>query len=162
MADREIKFRAWDKENQIMSRPFTITNLQDQDDFLFDIGEQPDACCRWNEFGLNNPNHIVMQFTGLHDKAGKEIYEGDLIKECVIGQMIWDGDAIVEECPIAQIYYKAPYFRAKQVKKGKTKRDRGKPPSELNISTYDGLYQWPKDMEVIGNIHETPDLLEKK
>jgi len=50
---REIKFRAWDKES--MWQP--------------DLGSLP----------ADNTN-ILMQYTGLKDKNGKEIYEGDIVK----------------------------------------------------------------------------------
>ena len=64
---REIKFRAWDKENKVMIYPKGI---------LFD-GRVVNFNC-----GILEPfeEYELMQFTGLYDKNGKEIYEGDIIK----------------------------------------------------------------------------------
>ena len=58
---REIKFRAWHTEKKRMFPPWSIwkSNLHGYDD----------SCC------LN-----LMQYTGLKDKNGKEIYEGDIVR----------------------------------------------------------------------------------
>jgi hypothetical protein len=56
---REIKFRAWDGVDY-MSSPFTLQDLQ----------------ARKIEF---TNEVILMQYTGLLDKNGKEIYEGDIV-----------------------------------------------------------------------------------
>lgn len=58
---REIKFRAWDGE--AISFPLTI-------------GDIVSGHLDWND---ENPP-ILMQYTGLKDKNGKEIYEGDVVK----------------------------------------------------------------------------------
>jgi uncharacterized phage protein (TIGR01671 family) len=72
---REIKFRVWDKDSETMIYDVGITpkndgfvpyqipvNTHDSDQFDYYL------------------NGILMQYTGLKDKNGKEIYEGDIVK----------------------------------------------------------------------------------
>jgi hypothetical protein len=61
---REIKFRVWDIDGKVIYK--TIIDLY--------------SC--WDEFNGFDRNHqVVMQYTGLKDKNGKEIYEGDIFRD---------------------------------------------------------------------------------
>ncbi len=89
-------------------------------------------------FYIHN-KETIGQYTGLHDKNGKEIYEGDIVKfEDVSGYK--DGCASVIWHEDSCGYY--------------LEND------DDNI--YDTLYDFTPSyqMEVIGNIHENPELLE--
>ena len=59
---REIKFRVWHPKDKFMGVPFHAMQKFNQN-----IGIFPDDA-------------ILMQYTGLHDKNGKEIYEGDILR----------------------------------------------------------------------------------
>ena len=62
---REIKFRVWDKEKSEM---FFVEDI-----YWAEVDESITNINGWNN---ENP---LMQFTGLKDKNGKEIYEGDIV-----------------------------------------------------------------------------------
>lgn len=128
---REIKFRAWDGEN--MNSEFIIV------DTAWMMNKE--VGCPVNA-GFKNmqeqaENWIIMQYTGLKDKNGKEIYEGDIVKD-------W------ENIDLYEVVWNRRYacFELNRLTFG---NDTGQ---EIDNS--------PLDLEIVGNIYENKDLLEAK
>ena len=127
---REIKFRAWDKFTKQM--PFEGFHLFGEVLTFHLLSQWCDENPNPNHSSsLLRPNDIeIMQYTGLKDKNGKEIYEGDIVKA---GELI----GIIEWCNSDSRYIV-------------TNGDKN---GGLNS------FYMKQNAEVIGNIHENPELL---
>lgn len=132
---REILFRAWDIQSKSMIYPLEISFDTTSNLWHVWYGFEADekVKCRPSE---------IMQFTGLKDFKGKEIYEGDIV------HVIYDDtcDFMGED----QDYKDVVYFDS-ETAGFMIKRPIGA----------DTLEAGQKTIEVVGNRFETPELLEK-
>ena len=124
----EIKFRAWNGKEMLYN---LVINLDGEDEVAVWLdgtlkGDEPHA---WQEEGL-------LQFIGLKDKEGTNIYEGDIIRHplCkMLVTIIWRNGCF---CILAN----------------------GNGIESLYDDAPTSAYSW----EVLGNIHENPELLTGK
>lgn len=122
---REIRFRSWDDVEKKMVRVYSLA--------------WPPSGLEVNDSNVSLPRNL-MQYTGLKDKNGLEVYEGDILKTPLgVGCISW-------EAPMYWLQPQwtwVPYFATE---KGLELND-----SETQIG-------W-SDVEIIGNIHQNPELI---
>lgn len=139
--ERELKFRAWDGKRMIYFQDLMIG--------IDKRSNNPYVFFQTDTFGgeVRLGKHEVMQYSGLTDKNGREIYEGDVVRffdtvikgnesctnyddEIVNGQIIWDD----ERCGWAIT-------------------------NRISIENEDFFEQLSDEAEIIGNIYENPELI---
>jgi uncharacterized phage protein (TIGR01671 family) len=77
---KEIRFRAWDKKKNKMFYLSHLGFLQEADDLTLVFNDRESSYVDDYFNYTIQDNFILMQFTGLKDKNGVEIYEGDFVK----------------------------------------------------------------------------------
>lgn len=130
--NRVIKFRAWsDTEQQML-------NMYDMRDFKFsEIEDMP------------NWEYKLMQWTGLKDRNGTEIFEGDVVS-------LFDPRQQVEhKRKVSEVTYADGAFLVDT--------QMGPMPDRTTLKTLYEYLEWREysDCEVIGNIYEHPELLQR-
>lgn len=140
---REIKFRAWDGKQ--MDYNVTIANGR-----FITVEDDNETLYYWHD---PSEQESIMQFTGLVDKNGVEIYEGDILRDS-------DGDFIYHSVSIDEVdlgtddwsvKYRAICVHAKY-------SDGSGEVILLNKS--EGSYgEKASDLEVIGNVYQNPELV---
>lgn len=125
---REIKFRAWDEQGKIM----LYRELFDMNWYTTEFNDNTGSHC-WGAISGGQRNFIKpMLSTGLKDKNGKEIYEGDILSMHngqYNSQVVWDTDRYIAD--------------------------------HIGNGGSESITTFIEDLEIIGNIYENPELLKK-
>ena len=128
---REIKFRAWNKDQE---RWYKVDKLQFGEDGIIDVKVWTSGNnSKWLHWA--GEDFVIVQYTGLKNKNGKEIYEGDILQK---GKNV-NGFVEYENGGYHCVIY--------------TKQNAKKQCFHLSLMT--------REYEVKGNIYENPELMEK-
>jgi len=119
---REIKFRAWHKEKRVMIE--NVFGIDFVERFIFGVVYQGDR--------IKFSDCEIMQFTGLKDINGKEIFEWDIVR------LLCDGEKIICKVRREKTYY------------------------TLDGGILGAGELQTENIEVIGNIYENPKLLDEE
>lgn len=117
--NREIKFRAWLASENSMVTPFVEINSENLP----------------NYYGSTAPRHPLMQYTGLKDIDGHDIYEGDIVKATPFRPSDFDAWVGFVEFDPYTLRYRA---------------------DGESLGDYES-----GELEIIGNIYENPEILEE-
>ena len=121
---REIKFRAWDGSRILYAMGIFDGKAVD--------GDGAESIWLWHE-----PAEAIMQYTGLKDKHGKELYEGDIVEDKFILTIFEPHEKRTEkpfEVKVPDVYYQKEFHG----------------------------YDFEEDFEIIGNVHENPELIKEE
>jgi uncharacterized phage protein (TIGR01671 family) len=139
---REIKFRAWHNNAKRYMEDLCL---------YLDSGELGDVSECFHNLE-NKEDYVLEQYTGLKDKNGKEIYEGDIVK--------------YTRSKVESIESPKGVFSSKLIELGEDFGEIAFIGFEYVVSfdhkRYDDIEKLgncPHRFEIIGNIHEDPELL---
>ena len=139
---RTIKFRAWIKENYYDDKPYMLHQVN---------AVEPNGDIQINSvlhetkglYDCHSANEIeLMQYTGLKDSHGNEVYEGDIIE--AVFELLDDELKTVMDAGV--VVFKDYGFQVQTFE-----------------DHYEPLHEWAQlseELKVIGNRFENPELLE--
>lgn len=133
---REIKFRAW-REDVVVTEPYGRNSFEQKfmENDIDDMKTREFAS--FEEKGCVKAHRVdIMQYIGVKDKNGKEIYEGDIVRTNN-GRL----------CKV--VWFSSPQYQGWDLEAIETKN----PPPDKNRL-------W-EDLEVVGNVYENANLLKE-
>jgi len=144
---RRIKFRAWQKSVRgLNSRGMMWQSDETFKDYVvgfngsvYEKFVDSFAGESFDNYRDVSDNSVLMQYTGLNDKNGREIYEGDVVRYKLGGEWI-----------VGDVRYDVP--SARYVKRAERIGE---------LWDYKDLSSYLGSTSVIGNIHEDPELLDQ-
>lgn len=138
---RELKFRIWNKIEKKWER--------------FPAFDKFRLIANDTEISIEDDNFEYPQYTGLLDKQGKEIYEGDILKEDIKPEQL---KRYIDNCPNPKIY-----SCQNKATSGFGSMANGFcfiPQHPFPFNEYKFIGHVSTDLEIIGNRFENPELLE--
>ena len=137
---RELKFRIYfEDEEPFMSEPVSLKDLLHEEWIEFENEDVSLPLKDFRFFYSKGKNYKIMQYTGLKDINGKEIYEGDIVAEK--GHYVKSDKILYQKIQWKDTYscwLRGEYQRL----------------TPKNIKAY--------QIEVVGNIHQNSDLLKEE
>ena len=132
---RQLKFRVWSKVRNDWVHNMMLLACIDGLPFAHFVETDSDKkFVKHHIYNASNLDVVIQQYTGLKDKNGTDIYEGDIVKAT--------SDQFVNENFIGKVIFDEGCFL-----------------TWINKNDIRGIWG-EDDIEVIGNIFETPKLLE--
>ena len=151
---REIKFRAWDAKKKLMVESGNYS------DYSFAFENSTLRCWRIDEPPHHDATSIsnIMQYTGLSDKNGIEIYEGDIVSQEL--SVSYGGDGYSEGVDIDNTFVgEVAVLASKGVCMKKPKVTDNYDESTTRSNGYINVRGYR--CEIIGNIFQNPELIKE-
>jgi uncharacterized phage protein (TIGR01671 family) len=134
---KNIKFRAWEDTEKKMYYIDLLSYMSHQEDVQDD------------EMPFNARINGLMQFTGLQDKNGKEIYEGDILR--------FENDHLIRYGEVKWNENLCRFYQEVTLKFKGTANHK-KPTAKIFHNAMTKKYE---NMEIVGNIYENPEIIKE-
>ena len=162
---REIKFRAWDEKLKMMTTPF-IDFLIFEESENFKKGQVLRQHFEDDDFVPTE----IMQYTGLKDKNGQEVYEGDIVRieyfKTTVSANMGVSEAEAELIGVIEIDVLALVLKniigEKWCEYTGYEQGEGECKAFHLHDVYEGSSDAEWRIEVIGNVHENPELIKQE